>query len=597
MTTPTPSTPTPSTPTPPTLAIRDLTITSDDGLASQSTGASAATTLLHISSLDIAPGERVGLIGESGSGKTLTALAVMGLLADGLTARGSIHLSGLPVDVIGASERSLSAARGSRVSMVFQEPMTALNPLMTVGAQIAEVMLQHHSQPNRAAAARATQALLARVELPSPLTTARSYPHQLSGGQRQRVVLAMALANTPALLLCDEPTTALDVTVQAQMIALIDELVTESATSLLFVTHDLAVAASLCDRIVVLRDGVVVEEGPTAQVLGNPAHGYTRALVAASDVSAGRVAAHTRPAVVPGPHSQLGDARPVFNSVVATTPALIEARDLERLYSGVRRSLFAAPSPRRGLRPVSFDVRAGEAIGIVGESGSGKSTLVRLLAGLDRPTAGSISIAGVNLATATRQQRRNVRSTSAMVFQDPASSLDPRMTVAQIIAEPLLGISRGEAEHRAEAMLASVRLSPDALRRYPHQFSGGQRQRISIARALITKPQLLIADEPVSALDVSVRARVLELLDDLVEEYQLTLVLVSHDLAVVRRVCDTVLVMRDGVIVESGPTDQVYSDAQHSYTRALVSATPTLQGALARVRRAAPGQVRSAATS
>jgi len=574
------------TPPYPTLAIRDLTVSAD------------GADLLHIDSLTIHPGERVGLIGESGSGKTLTALAVMGLLADGVTATGSIRLHGLPIDVIGASERSLSAVRGAAVSMVFQEPMTALNPLMTVGAQIAEVMRQHRTQPSRSAVAEATRALLARVELPSPQTIARSYPHQLSGGQRQRVVLAMALANKPALLLCDEPTTALDVTVQAQMIGLIDELVSESATSLLFVTHDLAVAASLCDRIVVLRRGVVVEEGPTAQVLGNPTHPYTRALVAASDVSATGASRTTVSTTSASPTSaspttvSTTSASPtVFNSIAGTAPALIEARDLERLYPGTRRSLFASPTPGRGLHPVSFDVRAGQAVGIVGESGSGKSTLVRLLAGLDQPTSGSISIAGIDLTTATPQQRRAVRSTSAMVFQDPASSLDPRMTVAQIIAEPLHDISRAEAEHRAETMLASVKLTPDALRRYPHQFSGGERQRISIARALVTSPTLLIADEPVSALDVSVRARVLELLDDLAAEYQLTLVLVSHDLAVVRRICDTVLVMRDGTIVESGPTDEVYQNAQHSYTRALVAATPSLRGALDRA------QSRAAATN
>ena len=574
------------TPPYPTLSIRDLTVSAD------------GADLLHIDSLTINPGERVGLIGESGSGKTLTALAVMGLLADGVTATGSIRLHGLPIDIIGASERSLSAVRGAAVSMVFQEPMTALNPLMTVGAQIAEVMRQHRTQPSRSAVAEATRALLARVELPSPQTIARSYPHQLSGGQRQRVVLAMALANKPALLLCDEPTTALDVTVQAQMIGLIDELVSESATSLLFVTHDLAVAASLCDRIVVLRRGVVVEEGPTAQVLGNPTHPYTRALVAASDVSATGASRTTVSTTSASPTSaspttvSTTSASPtVFNSIAGTAPALIEARDLERLYPGTRRSLFASPTPGRGLHPVSFDVRAGQAVGIVGESGSGKSTLVRLLAGLDQPTSGSISIAGIDLATATPQQRRAVRSTSAMVFQDPASSLDPRMTVAQIIAEPLHGISRAEAEHRAETMLASVKLTPDALRRYPHQFSGGERQRISIARALVTSPTLLIADEPVSALDVSVRARVLDLLDALAAEYQLTLVLVSHDLAVVRRICDTVLVMRDGTIVESGPTDEVYQNAQHGYTRALVAATPILRGALDRA------QSRAAATS
>jgi peptide/nickel transport system ATP-binding protein len=572
--------------TTPTLSIRDLRI---------STG---TTNLLHLSALDIAPGERVGLIGESGSGKTLTALAVMGLLADGVTSTGSIRLSGLAGDVIGATERTLSAVRGKSASMVFQEPMTALNPLMTIGAQVAEVMLQHGTQPSRSAARHAARALLSRVELPSPETIARSYPHQLSGGQRQRVVLAMALANSPALLLCDEPTTALDVTVQSQMLALIDDLVRDTGTSLLFVTHDLAVAAMLCDRIIVLRHGEVVEQGPTAQVLGAPHHEYTRALVAASDVgassgpgrvgqsgphtvSAGTVVADTGSPDTGSPDTELPDTT-VSNAVPEPDTVLIRARALSRIYPGSRATLFATPAPGRGLHPVSFDVRHGQSVGIVGESGSGKSTLVRLLAGLDHATSGSVTISGVNLATATSRQARAVRDTVAMVFQDPASSLDPRMTVAQIVAEPLRGISRAERDHRAGEMLASVGLSTDSLRRYPHQFSGGERQRISLARALVTRPQLLIADEPVSALDVSVRARVLALLDDLVDEYNLTLVLVSHDLAVVQRICDTVLVMSNGAIVEAGPTDEVYNHPQHAYTRTLVAATPTLRDALAR---------------
>ena len=543
--------------TAPALSISNLTISAGDA------------ELLHIESLEIAPGERVGLIGESGSGKTLTALAVMGLLADGVAAAGVIHIPGTIHNVLGASERTLSSVRGKTVSMVFQEPMTALNPLMTVGAQVAEMMLQHGTHRGRSAAGAAAQELLARVGLPTPATTARVFPHQLSGGQRQRVVLAMALANKPALLLCDEPTTALDVTVQSQMLTLIDELVTDSESALLFVTHDLAVAATLCDRIVVLRHGVVVEQGTTAQVLGNPSHEYTRALVAASDVGAAparSVASAVTPAHAPGADS---------------TP-LLEARGLSRIYPGTRPRLFGAPTAGRGLHPVSFDIRAGQTVGIVGESGSGKSTLVRLLAGLDSASSGSITFDGTDLAMATPREMRGIREKVAMVFQDPASSLDPRMTVAQIIAEPLHGLSRDETAHRVETMLLSVGLPSAALTRFPHQFSGGERQRISIARALVTKPRLLIADEPVSALDVSVRARVLALLDDLVDEYNLTLVLVSHDLAVVRRVCDTVMVMFEGVVVESGRTDDVYTNPQHDYTRTLVAATPTLRGALAR---------------
>jgi ABC-type glutathione transport system ATPase component/ABC-type dipeptide/oligopeptide/nickel transport system permease subunit len=538
---------------PSALDIRELTIHTTGG-----------RRLLSDVSLHVAPGERVGLIGESGSGKTMTALAALGLLPDGVMATGRVSLAGVPGNLLDRGERALARLRGEAVSMVFQEPMTALNPLMRVGRQVAETMTLHGAT-RRAATQRAAE-LLAEVGLPA--AAARRYPHELSGGQRQRVMLAMALANDPAVLVADEPTTALDVTVQRQMLDLMVRLVQDRGAGLLFITHDLAVVSQVCERVVVLLDGVVVEEGPVAQVFAEPRHEYTKRLLAASTLEPLAPRVTLRQAQDP-----LVETPPA-----APRPALIRVEDLTRTYTSRGQSVHA-------LRGVSLAVREGQRFGIVGESGSGKSTLLRIVAGLDRPTSGRVTSAGVDLP-AGPHELGDLRAALQLVFQDPYGSLDPRMTVGDIVAEPLLNPANVRvggprtASARRDAvreMLDAVGLPLDATERYPHQFSGGQRQRIAIARALVCRPRILVADEPVSALDVSVRRQVLDLLARLADEHALTLLLVSHDLGVVRHVCDHVAVMRDGLVVEQGPTDQVYDAPQHEYTRTLREATPLLK--------------------
>lgn len=537
---------------PAALDVRDLTVRTNSG-----------RPLLSDVSLRVAPGERVGLIGESGSGKTMTALAALGLLPDGVAATGQVRLAGVPGNLLDRGEQAMARLRGEAMSMVFQEPMTALNPLMRVGRQVAETMTLHGTT-SRTATRRAAE-LLTEVGLPSG--AARRYPHELSGGQRQRVGLAMALANDPAVLVADEPTTALDVTVQRQVLDLMVRLVEDRGAGLLFITHDLAVVSQVCERVVVLLEGVVVEEGPVAEVFAQPRHEYTKRLLAASTLEP-RASAATRESREP----------------------LIRVEDVTRTYPSRGGEMVHA------LRGVSLEVQEGQRFGIVGESGSGKSTLLRIVAGLDRPTSGHVTSAGVwigadgvpagSTSGAGAAGLGDLRAALQVVFQDPYSSLDPRMTVGDIVAEPLLNPAnvRAGGPRTASArrdvvreMLDAVGLPLDATERYPHQFSGGQRQRIAIARALVCRPRILVADEPVSALDVSVRRQVLDLLARLADEHALTLLLVSHDLGVVRHVCDHVAVMRDGLIVEQGPTADVYDTPHHEYTRALRDATPLLR--------------------
>ncbi|GAA4474599.1 ABC transporter ATP-binding protein [Rhodococcus olei] len=523
-------------------------------------------TLLADVGFHLEPGERLGLIGESGSGKSLTALNLMGLLPDQLTATGSVRLDGVDGNLLDLSERAWTRLRGDDVSMVFQEPMSALNPLMRVGNQVGEVLALHRDLGRRERRSVVLD-LLTAVNLPDPQRIARSYPHELSGGQRQRVLIAIAMANRPRLLICDEPSTALDVTVQAQILDLIDGTVREHGTALLLITHDLAVVSQLCDRALVMRGGEIVEAGPIGKVLGDPEHPYTRSLLDASRLGHGRSAdtAHASGAPV------------VFNEqpVSEGGPApLIAVRGLSRTYRGSRESLRRRRQPVPALSGVSFDIAAGQRFGIVGESGSGKSTLIRLLCALDAPSTGSIRVAGQEIVGARPRDLADLRRDVSIVFQDPMGSLDPRMRVRDIVAEPLT--DRTDADDLVSRMLVEVGLDPDSAQRYPHQFSGGQRQRISIARALVTRPRFLVADEPVSALDVSVRAQVLDLLARLVADHDLTLLLVSHDLAVIRHVCDVVAVMQAGRIVECGPTEQVYERPLEPYTRTLIASAPTL---------------------
>ena len=575
------------------LEVRDLTITP----------AGAETPVLHDVSLSLAPGERVGLIGESGSGKSLTAQSVMGLLPDELHARGQVHLQGHSGNLLEANEKTLAGLRSDIVSMVFQEPMSALNPLMRIGDQIAEVLRIHGKVP-RAQIQTRVRELLHDVHMPDPDSARFAYPHQMSGGQRQRVMLAIALANSPRLLICDEPTTALDVTVQKHMLDLIAGRVAAVEAGLLFITHDLAVVAGVCDRVVVMYRGRIVESGSVDEIFTAPKHEYTRGLLASSDLEStddrGRLFTPKTALAYSGPQVEEAepqpDARESQDSEDGAASAkegngaasakesapLIEVSDVTRVFRG--RGLFGRGRSRvTALGGIDFTVASGARLGIVGESGSGKSTLLNILSGLDRPTTGHVRVGDIRVEAASSQALRRLRENLQIVFQDPFASLDPRMRIADIVAEPLIAASvdKDERTARVEEMIAAVDLDADSLRRYPHQFSGGQRQRISIARALVTRPQILVADEPVSALDVSVRAQVLNLLTDLVDEYALTLLFVSHDLGVVKHLCSEVIVMKSGQIIESGATEDIYANPQEEYTRSLIAATPSLAEALA----------------
>lgn len=466
-----------------------------------------AAGILKDVALAVDRGERVGLIGESGSGKTMTALSIMRLI----NASGSIQLDGQELTAL--SEKAMCRIRGRKIAMVFQEPMTALDPLMRVDKQIAQVLKVHSVSPRGKVAE-----LLSSVELDPAL--GKRFSHELSGGQRQRVLIAMALAHDPDVLMCDEPTTALDVTSQKAIVDLILRLVAERGTGLLFITHDLGLVAATCQRILVMQGGAVIEEGTVEQVLHSPAHSYTRMLIDAS---------------------QLPPARPAM----ITDESMVRARGVEKHYRH-----------HKAVDGIDLHVSRGERVGIVGGSGSGKTTLLKMIAGLIRPTSGSISVSG----------------TKKMVFQDPMRSLDPRMTIREIVAEPLPRAS----DERIVEVLEEVGLSGEILDRFPHEFSGGQRQRISIARALIASPDILLADEPVSALDVSVRKKVLALIDRLVHERHLTLLFVSHDLNVIRSVCSSVVVMHEGRIVEAGPVDEVFANPKAEYTKQLLAAIPHL---------------------
>ena len=507
-------------------------------------------------SFEVGRGEIVCLVGESGSGKSVIAQSVMGLLPKALPLKaGRILLQG--EDITNAPLSRLRELRATRMSMIFQEPMTALNPVMTCGDQIDEVLSQHTTLD---AAQRRAKVLdiVKEVLLPDPERIIASYPHQLSGGQRQRIMIAMALVLDPVLLIADEPTTALDVTTQAQILKLIADLQSRHGTGVLFITHDFGVVAEIAQRVAVLRLGDMVEMGPRDQVLKTPAHAYTRMLMAS--VPTLRV-----------------DERPLD----AAAPVVLKVNGLAKTYDttgwfGQRRVVHAA-------KAVSFEIRQGQTLGIVGESGSGKSTVARCIARLIDPSDGTVLLGGAlpgeraeDIARLSAARLRPLRRRVQIVFQDPYRSLNPRMTVAQAMIEGPVnyGLSKPEAMTRARGLLDLVRMDASALERYPHQFSGGQRQRLCIARALMMEPELLIADEAVSALDVSVQAQVLKLFEEIRERLKLAMLFITHDLRVASQVCDTLAVMSKGEVVEIGPAHRVFGDPQHAYTRALFAAAP-----------------------
>jgi peptide/nickel transport system ATP-binding protein len=504
-------------------------------------------TILEDVSFAIPPGKVFGLVGESGSGKSMTALAVMQLLPRGSDTSGRVNLDG--GDLLTASERDMCAIRGNRIAMIFQEPMTALNPVKTIGDQVMETLLVH-SKASRAEARRIAREKLDRVGLPADRFPLSRYPHELSGGQRQRVCIAMAIALHPELLIADEPTTALDVTTQAQILDLLRGLVEEQGLSLLLITHDLAVVSGLADHVAVMQKGRIVEQGETEDLFRTMRHPYTRQLFEASS------------------HQPMRAAR-------AEEDPILEVRGAVRDYT-LPRTRLLGPAPNfRAVNGVSFTMNRGESIGLVGESGCGKSTLTRAILGLEYLQRGEIRAFGQRVGPMFPNA---LRSGIQVVFQDPYSSFNPRWKVERLVAEPFhLMRERPKVwRERVAQVLSDVRMEPAAMDRYIHEFSGGQRQRIAIARALILRPELIILDEAVSALDVSIRARILDLLADLQKEYRLSYLFISHDLSVVRAITDRVLVMRAGEIVEEGETRAVFTNPAHEYTKALIAATPVI---------------------
>ncbi|MFC4499374.1 MULTISPECIES: dipeptide ABC transporter ATP-binding protein [Streptomyces] len=524
-------------------------------------------------SLFVRPGETLALVGESGSGKSTVALAAMGLLPVSARVSGRISVDG--TQVVGAGEAELAGLRGRTVSMVFQEPATALDPLTRVGAQIAEVV-RNHRPVSRAEAARAAVELLRRVGIPEPERRASAFPFQLSGGQRQRVVIAMAIANSPALLIADEPTTALDVTVQAEILDLLRALAADSGTGVLLVTHNMGVVADFADRVAVMLEGRVVETGPVEEVLLRPSHEYTRRLLAAVP----RLAVSEPEGAEVRAKDTGAQAEPAGGATV------VELRDVSVRFGRGRRTVTA-------LGDVSLTVRAGETVGLVGESGSGKSTAARVALGLVRPDRGSVALFGSDLARTRGRARRSLLSGVGVVLQDPVASLDARMSVAECVAEPLRvhrrRMSAGERRARVAEVLELVRLPRELAARGPRELSGGQRQRVSLARALVLEPRLLVADEPTSALDVSVQRTVLEVITELQAELGFACLFVSHDLAVVQEFAQRVVVMRSGSVEEEGPTMTTLLRPRTEYTRRLIAAVPVPDPVLQRRRRASLG--------
>ena len=497
-------------------------------------------------SFAINPGETLALVGESGSGKSVTSTAAMRLLPELARAEGVIRFKG--EELLGATAKRMRRIRGGNIAMIFQEPMTSLNPLHRIGDQIKEVLDRHQSLKGRAATAKAID-LLEQVGIPEPARRVSSYPHELSGGQRQRVMIAMALAGEPEMLIADEPTTALDVTVQAQILELLKDLQRRYGMAILFITHDLTIVKHFADRVCVMRHGELVEQGETREVFANPRHEYTRMLIDAEP---------------------RGRKAPVADS----EPMVLEAKDM-RVRFALKKRLFGPSEYFEAVRGIDVSIRRGQTVGIVGESGSGKSTLGRALLRLLK-SRGEIRFHDTRLDVLDKTAMRPIRSKLQVVFQDPYGSLSPRLTVGDIIGEGLKvhapHLSRAEREAQVMAALKEVSLDPSMRNRYPHEFSGGQRQRIAIARALVLKPEFLLLDEPTSALDRSVQVTVIDLLRDLQQKHGLTYLFISHDLAVVRALADTVLVMKDGEVVEQGSTEALFAAPKTEYTRKLLAA-------------------------
>jgi oligopeptide transport system ATP-binding protein len=523
----------------PILAVRDLRVRfrTLDGVVDAVKGVN----------LQVNAGETAAIVGESGSGKSQTMMAAMRLLASNGSATGTVDYRGR--NLLELSKRELNRIRGSRISMIFQEPMTSLDPLYSIGSQLMEPIRRHRKLGAKEARAEAIR-LLDLVRIPDPERRFKSYPYELSGGQRQRVMIAMALANNPDILIADEPTTALDVTVQAQILTLLAELQQKLGMAIVFITHDLGIVRRLADRVYVMRAGEVMEEGETGRIFAEPRHPYTKMLLSAEP--SGRKE--------PPPSG---------------SPVILEGRSVEVTFSIGGGFLSGPPMILRAVDKVSLALKQKQTIGIVGESGSGKSTLGRALLRL-LPSEGVIRLGVKDISKADREAMQPLRRELQLVFQDPFGSLSPRMTVGQIVTEGLLvheqSLSRAERDRRAAEALREVGLDPAMRNRYPHEFSGGQRQRIAIARAMILKPRVVVLDEPTSALDRSVQKQIVELLRNLQSTHELSYLFISHDLAVVRAMADYIMVMRQGRVVEQGPTDEIFDSPREEYTRTLMAA-------------------------
>ncbi len=547
---------------PPVLEIENLRVqfSTHDGLIEAVRGVS----------LSVSPGETLGVVGESGSGKSQTFMAAMGLLASNGQATGAVRFQGQ--EILGASPARLNTLRGSAMTMIFQDPLTALTPHMKIGDQVAEPLRQHLGLSRQAARAEALR-WLDRVRIADAARRLDQYPHELSGGMRQRVMIAAAMACAPRLLIADEPTTALDVTVQAEILDLMAELTGETGAALVLITHDMGVIARLADRVCVMKAGAYVEEGPVRSLFSAPRTDYTRALLEA----------------IPRLDRPDRGGRPTPAPVAEDAPVVVEGQDI-KVWFPIRQGLFAPPVTLKAVDGVSLAVRQGETLGIVGESGSGKSTLSRAILQLIPPTGGRVTVLGrdLTLDAKHRESLRRARKDLQIVFQDPLASLDPRMTIGRSIAEPLSvfhpEMTRAQREVETRAMMVRVGLSEDLINRYPHELSGGQNQRVGIARAMILKPRLVICDEAVSALDVTIRAQIIDLLIDLQAQMGLAMIFISHDLAVVREISHRVMVLYMGRVVETAGRDQIYADPRHPYTRALLSAAPIPDPDLERAR-------------
>ncbi|EDM45421.1 ABC transporter, ATP-binding protein [unidentified eubacterium SCB49] len=535
--------------------------------------------VVHGISFDVAENEIVGIVGESGSGKSVTSLAIMGLLPKKTThIKGEIHFNKSNLTALTISEKR--KLRGKEIAMIFQEPMSALNPSLKCGFQVAE-MLENHTTLAAKEIKKEVILLFEKVKLPNPLEIFERYPHQISGGQMQRVMIAMAIACKPKLLIADEPTTALDVTVQKEIIALLKELQAETKMGLLFISHDLSLVSEIADRVVVMYQGNIVENDTREQIFKHPKNDYTKALLASRPTLGERLDKLPTIAAIADksfkPRVVSSQERGIRHKKLYTSVPILSVQNVEKTYYS-KAGIFGKKTTFKAVNDVSFEAYEGETVGLVGESGCGKSTLGKVILQLDKATAGKILYRGKDLSKLTASETRTLRKEIQLIFQDPFSSLNPRLTIGEALIEPMLvhkiGNNKSDRKKRAENLLIRVGLDASYFNRYPHQLSGGQRQRVGIARTIAMEPKLIVCDESVSALDISVQAQVLNLLNELKENFGFTYIFISHDLAVVKYMADQLLVMNAGKFEETGDADEIYAQPRTEYTKRLIDAIP-----------------------